>query len=99
MHHLLILLSPPLRSSLLDTHRLRRPPDYYSPAFTATVLSEPASYRDVILHPKWQHAMAEEIATLERTGMCDLVSCPPHVRLITCVSIRLRLALMVLRAL
>jgi hypothetical protein len=32
-------------------HRLHRPPDYYSPsAFTATALSELASYRDVILH-------------------------------------------------
>jgi hypothetical protein len=28
--------------------------------------------------------MAEEIAALERTGTWDLVSCPPHVRLITC---------------
>jgi hypothetical protein len=52
------------------SHRLHQPPDCYSPsAFTATALSEPASYRDAILHPEWQHAMAEEIAVLERTGM------------------------------
>jgi hypothetical protein len=35
------------------SHRLRRPPDYYSTsAFTATALSEPASYCDAILHPE-----------------------------------------------
>jgi hypothetical protein len=33
---------------------IRRPPNCYSPsAFSATVLSEPASYRDAILHPEW----------------------------------------------
>jgi hypothetical protein len=49
---------------------IRRSPNCYSrSAFIATALSEPTSYRDVILHPEWQHAMAEEIATLERTGM------------------------------
>jgi hypothetical protein len=65
--------SSPIDSSLEQLvrrgHRLRRPPDYYShSAFTATALSEPASYHDAILHPEWQHAMAEEIAALERTG-------------------------------
>jgi hypothetical protein len=51
-------------------HRLRRPPGCYSPSgFTATTLSETASYRDAILHPKWQHAMTEEIAALERTSI------------------------------
>jgi hypothetical protein len=65
--------------------RMRQPPNCYSPlAFTATALSEPASYCDVILHPEWQHVMAEEIAALERTGTWDLVPCPPHVRPITC---------------
>jgi hypothetical protein len=62
-----------------------RPPNCYSlSAFTATTLSEPASYRDAILHPEWQHAMAEEIAALERTDTWDLVPCPPRVRPITC---------------
>jgi hypothetical protein len=61
------------------------PPDYYSPfAFTSTALSEPTSYRDPILHSEWQHAMAKEIAALERTDMWDLVPCPPRVCLITC---------------
>jgi hypothetical protein len=53
-------------------------------AFTATALFEPASYRDAILHPEWQHAMAEEIAALERADTWDLVPCPPRVHLITC---------------
>jgi hypothetical protein len=66
------------------SHRLHRIPNRYSSsAFTATTLSEPASYRDAILHLKWQHVMAEEIAALERTDMWDLVSCPPCVRPIT----------------
>jgi hypothetical protein len=34
--------------------RIHRPPNCYSPsAFTATALSESASYHDVILHPEW----------------------------------------------
>jgi hypothetical protein len=33
--------------------RIRRPPNCYSPlTFTTTALSEPASYRDAILHPE-----------------------------------------------
>jgi hypothetical protein len=71
--------SPPVEPSVLidsspeqlvrHSHRLHRPPDYYSPSsFTATVLSEPASYHDAILYLECQHAMAEEIVTLERTG-------------------------------
>jgi hypothetical protein len=67
--------SPPVEpSSPLDSsseqlvrrgHRLRRPPNCYSPsAFTSIALFEPASYRDVIPHPEWQHVMAEEIAAL-----------------------------------
>jgi hypothetical protein len=70
--------SPPVEpSSLTDSspeqlvrrsHRIRRPPDYYShSAFIATALSKPASYRDAILHLEWQHVMAEEMAALERT--------------------------------
>jgi hypothetical protein len=82
--------SPPVASSSLEKllgrdQRIRRPPNCYSPsAFTATALSELASYRNAILHPKWQHAMTEEIAALERTDTWDLVLCPPRVRLITC---------------
>jgi hypothetical protein len=64
---------------------IHRPPNCYSPsAFTATALSEPASYHDAILHLEWQHTMAEEIAALEQTGTWDLVPCPPRVRPITC---------------
>jgi hypothetical protein len=67
--------SPPVTSSPIGSspeqllgrgQRIRRPPNCYSHlAFTATALSEPASYRDAILHPEWQHAMAEEIAVFE----------------------------------
>jgi hypothetical protein len=78
--------------------RIRRPPNCYSPlAFTTTALSEPASYRDAILYPEWQHVMAEEIAALERTGTWDLYHVPHvFVRLLVSGYIRLRLALMVL---
>jgi hypothetical protein len=66
------VLSSPIGSSLAHLlghgQRICRPPNYYSPsAFTATALSEPASYRDSILHLKWQHVMAEQIAALEQT--------------------------------
>ncbi|WVZ60284.1 hypothetical protein U9M48_010330 [Paspalum notatum var. saurae] len=78
-------------------HRSRQPVDRYGfgrvtwQGFAGTVLSEPLSYRDAILHPEWQLAMAEEIAALERTGTWDLVPTPSHIRPITC---KLRLALM-----
>jgi hypothetical protein len=81
--------SSPINSSweqlLGRGQHIRRPPNCYSPStFTATALSEPASYRDAILHPEWQHAMAGEIAALERTDTWDFVPCPPRVRPITC---------------
>jgi hypothetical protein len=90
-----VTYSPPVEpSSPIDSspkqlvrrnHRLHRPPDCYSPsAFITTVLSEPTSYHDAILHLEWQHTMAMEIATLERTAMWHLVPCPPRVSLITC---------------
>jgi hypothetical protein len=61
------------------SHRLCQPSDCYSPStFTTTALSELAPYHDAILHPEWQHAMAEEIVALERTGTWDLVPCPPR---------------------
>lgn len=53
-------------------------------SFVVIVLSEPTSYHDATLHREWQHVMAKEIATLERTGTCELVSSPPRVRPITC---------------
>ncbi|WVZ83156.1 hypothetical protein U9M48_030329 [Paspalum notatum var. saurae] len=71
-------------------HRSRQPVDQYGfgrvtwQGFAGTVLSEPLSYRDAILHPEWQLAMAEEIAALERTGTWDLVPTPSHVHPITC---------------
>jgi len=69
------------RYVLRDRQSLR-PPDRLG--FAGTVLSEPTSYRDAIQHQEWQHAMAEEIAALERTGTWDLVPIPAHVHPITC---------------
>ena len=49
--------------------RVRHAPDRYSPSsLVAAALPDPHSYRDDILNPEWQLAMAEEIAALERTG-------------------------------
>jgi hypothetical protein len=62
-----------------------RPPDCYSPShYGLFVALEPTSYRNSECQPEWQLAMAEEIATLERTGTCDLGSPPPGIRPITC---------------
>jgi hypothetical protein len=85
----LVASSSPIGSSpeqlLGHGQHIHRPPNCYSPsAFTATALSEPASYRDAILHSEWQHVMAEEITALERTDTWDLVPCPPRVHPITC---------------
>jgi hypothetical protein len=87
--------SPPVESSspidsspkqlVRRSHCLHMPPDCYSPLdFTTTALSDTTSYHYAILHPEWQHAMAEEIASLEQTGTRNLVPCPPRVHLITC---------------
>ncbi len=59
-----------------------RPEDRYG--YVATVLAEPRSYRDAIVHQEWQLAMAEELAALERTCTWDLVPLPSHARPITC---------------
>ena len=82
-------LLPVLSSSSQLTYGLRSrpcpPPDRYSPSrYGLSTVLEPTSYRDAIVHPKWQFAMAEEIAALERTGTWNLVSLPPSVRPITC---------------
>lgn len=64
----------PLSSDLDHTpfgrgHRIRKPTDFFTPAaYSASVLSEPLSYRDTILHQEWQHAVAEDIVALECTG-------------------------------
>jgi hypothetical protein len=48
------LIDSSLEQLVTRSHHLHRSSDCYSPlAFTATALSEPASYRDAILHPKW----------------------------------------------
>ena len=72
---------PSSRYDLRDRGSLK-PTNRYG--FAGTVLSEPTTYHDAICHPEWQHAMAEEIAALERTGTWDLVPLPSHARPITC---------------
>jgi hypothetical protein len=72
--------SPP-RYALRDRSTLR-PPDRFG--FTATILAEPTTYWEAAAHPEWQHAMAKEIAALERTSTWDLVPLPPYVTPITC---------------
>ena len=76
-------------SSSRPTYCLRSwpcpPPDRCSPSrYGLSTVLEPTSYRDAIVHPDGQFAMAEEIAALERTGTWDLVSLPPGVHPITC---------------
>ena len=72
---------PAPRYNLRDRHTLQ-PPAYYVAA--ATTLVEPSTYREAAAHSEWQHAMAEEIHALERTGTWDLVPLPTGVRPITC---------------
>ena len=72
---------PSSRYDLRDRGSLK-PTDRYD--FAGTVLSEPTTYHDAICHLEWQHAMAEEIAALERTDTWDLVPLPSHARPITC---------------
>jgi hypothetical protein len=65
--------------------RPRPPPDFYSPSsFSVSDVSEPTTYREVVAHPEWQLAMAEEISALERTCTWEIVPLPPRVCPITC---------------
>jgi hypothetical protein len=54
------------------------------PSCSPVSLSEPSTYRDVVVHPEWQFAMAEEIAALKHTDTWDLVPRPPSTVPITC---------------
>jgi hypothetical protein len=78
-----LLGSPPeqARYALRDRSALH-PPDRYG--LTAATLVESTTYREAAVHLDWQHAMDEEIATLERTGSWDLVPMPPQVTPISC---------------
>ena len=53
-------------------------------SYSVSAVPELTTYREAVVHPEWQLAMAEEIAALERTGTWELVPLPPHVRPITC---------------
>lgn len=70
------------------------PVDRYG--FSGAAVLEPSSYRDAVVHPEWQHAMAKEITALERTSTWDIVSLPPvFVPSLVSGYTRLRLAPMV----
>ena len=75
-------------SSSQPTYGLRsrpRPPvDRFGFPTAGAAVLEPTSYRQAVVHPEWQFAMAEEIAALERIGTWDRVSLPPGVCPITC---------------
>ena len=47
-------------------------------------VSEPKSYHEVVQDPKWQNAMAAEIAALESNQTWSLTPLPPHKRAIGC---------------
>ncbi|XP_023761615.1 uncharacterized protein LOC111910054 [Lactuca sativa] len=54
-------------------------------SFIASIhLSEPESYKEVVLDPLWQNAMAEELTALHQTHTWDLVSLPPGKHTIGC---------------
>ena len=82
---LLVCRLPPPNQLMVFALGLVRPPDRYSPSrYGLSTVLELTSYRDAIIHPECQFAMAEEIAALERNSTWDLVSLPPCVRPITC---------------
>lgn len=47
-------------------------------------MDETSTNQDASLIPKWQPAMSEELAALERTSTCDIVPLPSHTVPITC---------------
>jgi len=67
------LLGPPpawpSSYDLCDRGALRPPKGY---GFTVVALGEPTTYREVVIHPDWQHATVEEIAAMERTSTWHL---------------------------
>ena len=74
----LVLLMPCVLAPLPPIDRLG------FPRAGATIL-EQTSYRQAVMHPEWQFAMAVELAALERIGTWDHISAfPPHARSITC---------------
>ncbi|CAJ2637857.1 unnamed protein product [Trifolium pratense] len=81
---------PPPRYPLRE-RKSTRLPDFvysnYSTTFASFLtslhsLSEPSSYKEAILDPLWQKAMAEELAALHKTNTWDLVPLPPGKRAI-----------------
>ena len=80
--------APPPPPSYTLRPRPCPPPKVLDPDDPATysvlAIPEPTTYREAVVHPEWQLAMAEEIAALERTGTWEIVPLPPQIRPITC---------------
>jgi hypothetical protein len=75
------IVDPPLRQSI-RIYKSTKLPDFayscYSSSFTSFLasihcLSEPSSYKEVILDPLWQQAMDKELYALHKTNTWDLV--------------------------
>ena len=83
---------PTLRRSTRPIKSTKLPDFVYSAysgsfaSFVANIhhLSEPASFREAVLDPLWQNAMAEELTALYQTRTWDLVSLPPGKHVIGC---------------
>ena len=59
-------------------------PSYAHFCSQITAISEPKSYSEAIKDPKWQSAMADEIAALESNQTWSLTSLPSHKKAIGC---------------
>jgi hypothetical protein len=82
--------------SLCQSIRIRNStklPDFvcscYSSSFTfflASIhcLSEPSSYKEIIIDPFWHQAMNEEFYALHKTNTWDLVPLPPSKSVVGC---------------
>ena len=78
-------MDPPSRQSIRIRKSIKLSDfaySYYSSSFASFLasihcLSEPSSYKEVILDPLWQQAMDEELSTLHKTDTWDLVPLPP----------------------
>ena len=59
-------------------------PSYAHFCSLITAIFEPKSYSEAIKDPKWQNAMADEIAALESNQTWSLTSLPSHKKAIGC---------------
>ena len=69
-------------SDYLDSSGLS--PSYAHFCSLITAISEPKSYSEAVKDPKWQNAMADEIAALESNQTWTITSLPLHKKAIGC---------------